>query len=141
MPDDEAMFAPRSDARSAPQQARIGPPPSAIGEHADPGMHSERGDARFVVEPEPESESPFVRHPSLRYWVALVASIGFVLTGAVLYWNINLMQMSGMMTLSSEEQALQSAVYSLSSGFMQAGVVGVVLVVGLWAVQTGRGRS
>ncbi|GAA1507498.1 hypothetical protein BJ978_000763 [Agromyces terreus] len=141
-PDTGAVRAPRPVGEPDPVGTRPGvfigpPPPRTAAEHAESGMHASSGG--FVVEPEPESESPFVRHPSLRYWVSLAASIAFVLFGLWLYWTVNLDQMSGMVSLGVEQQAMYNSLQSLASGLMMSGALGTVLVLGLWAVQAGRG--
>ncbi|GAA1955373.1 hypothetical protein [Agromyces allii] len=144
-----AYFAPEADpqAAAAPEVAApgapparaatyIGPPPS----HAVSGMNAAPADSDFVVEPEPVSESPFVRHPALGFWVVLGTSLGFVVAGAVLTWNINYAQMSGRMTLPSEGQAFINAMSALGAGLVQAGVLGIVVVLAVQAVRSGRGR-
>ena len=137
----EASQYARSEA-PALDQHRIGPPPTAFGEHSDPGMPSSQGDVdHFVVEPEPESESPFVRHPSLRYWLALAVSIGFAVAGAAIYWNVALQQMSGVAMLDTAGQAFQNALSSLGTGLVQSGLLGVVVVLAVWAVQSARKRT
>ncbi|MFF2370510.1 hypothetical protein [Agromyces sp. NPDC058110] len=144
VPDDEAMFAPRSDAPSTPGPSRIGPPPSTSAVHSDLGMRAGEGagDDDFVVEPELESESPFVRHPALRYWTALAISVVFVVVGAWLSWNMTRERMSpsGTMADQAEAQAFLSAVAALSAGLVQAGALGTVVVLAVWALQSARGR-
>ncbi|GAA1839109.1 hypothetical protein [Agromyces salentinus] len=121
-----------------PRGARIEAPPAAAGQYADSGM-AELLDAS-VTDAEHESESPFVRHPSLAFWVSLASSIAFVLIGAVLYWNVNLEQMQPGGRIGGEDQAFLSTMHALGLGLVQAGVLGIVVVLALWSVQVARGR-
>ncbi|KQM82249.1 hypothetical protein [Agromyces sp. Leaf222] len=141
-----AYFGPKAGAEAttsyaaeAQSQGRIEPSPLEQALHADDGMGAHDD---FVVEPEPLSESPFVRHPSLSFWVALAASAAFVIAGVVLTWNVNLEQMrpTGRMA-GAESQAFLSALSALAIGLVQAGALGVVVVLAMWAVQSRRRRT
>ncbi|ANJ25611.1 hypothetical protein [Agromyces aureus] len=128
---------PRSDPAPNPP-TDLGPASGGITSHSESGMRREVDDG--FVEPEPESESPFVRHRWLGFWVALAASIAFVVGGAVLYWNVSLEQMSpsGRIAGAAETQAFLSALYALGIGLVQAGALGIVVVLALGAVMSAR---
>lgn len=129
----EAGAAPAVATASAAAQPspRVGPPPTSSAPRADAAPSPE-----FVVEPEPVSESPFVRHPSLRFWLGLAASTSFVIVGTFLYWNVNIQQMRGSMDVDG--QAVLQASGALATGLAQAGALGVVVVLAVWAASSGR---
>lgn len=143
-----AYFGPPADRAAAPDAAesdepqhrgRIGPSP-APAEPAGSGFDRRHGE-HVDVDADSENESPFVRHPSLAFWVALAASIGFVVVGVVVSWNVSLEQMrpTGRMS-GAETQAFLSALSALGMGLVQAGALGTVVVLAIWAVQSGRRR-
>ncbi|MGI9825398.1 hypothetical protein [Agromyces sp. Marseille-Q5079] len=80
--------------------------------------------------------------PRRGFWIALGASVAFVLGGVALYWNLNYEQMRPMNVTSSDGQVLLQAGMALATGMMQAGVLGIVVVLAIWAVRSGsRGRA
>lgn len=77
-----------------------------------------------------------------RLWIALAASVGCIVVGAGVLWALVsdpefFMGRAG----SAEEQAVMQFMMSLAPGFVQAGVVGIVVVLVAWAVTARRGGS
>lgn len=80
--------------------------------------------------------------PAPRLWIALVASLGFIVVGAGVLWTLVsdpdfFMGRAG----SAEEQAVMQFMMNLAPGFVQAGVVGVIVVLVAWAVGARRAGS
>lgn len=90
----------------------------------------------------PETHEPIRFGAAARLWIALAASVGFVAVGAGVLWAIVSDPGFFMGRVGSvEEQAVMRFVMDLAPGFVQAGMVGVIVVLVVWAVRARRADS
>jgi hypothetical protein len=91
-----------------------------------------------LVEPAEPPLDPARFGAAARLWIALAVSVAFMVVGTGVLWALvsdsdYFMGRVG----SASEQAVMQFMMTLAPGFVQAGVVGVVVVLVAWAV---RGR-
>jgi hypothetical protein len=108
--------------------AEMGFVADAADEHADPGM-------RRREPAKEEQDLPVDSVPQrARFWIALGASVAFVVAGAALTWNAMNSQMSPTGRMGMGDQVTQQMMQSLGAGLVQAGSLGAIVVLAIWAV-------
>lgn len=120
--EDPALEAPNPDARADDHPAEVGLV------------------APVAVPAEPESEAD-VDVPSTRwFWIALGACAVFIVVGVALFWNGASDRSMFRGAPSGLEGAFNQFSMTIAPGLVQAGVIGVVAVLVMWAITGRRSR-
>jgi hypothetical protein len=142
-----------ADAEDAADRVRAAPPAPAAARAGSPDAVertpplSERPPEPVVAEaPVPEGSDS--SHPedeaaatsATRWlWIALASCAAFTVVGALLYWNLANDQQRFMGAIGTpSEEAFRLFASVLSPALVQAGVVGMVIVLAVWVVRDGR---
>lgn len=105
--------------------------------HDDPAEAGQLAAAAAPAGPEPDPGTG-VGAPSTRwFWIALAACLAFIVVGVALFWNGASDRAMFRAAPSGLEGAFNQFSMTLAPGLVQAGVIGVVIVLVMWAL-TGR---
>jgi hypothetical protein len=126
---DRSMFAAGAASAPAPSSAEPAPPAGDAGHRPPAGAVAPTAPA-----------APASRHSVLRFSIALAASFVFVVIGAALYWNAMNEQMRPSGRFSVSDSLTQQMILALGTGLLQAGALGAIVVLAVWAV-TGLRRA
>lgn len=108
---------------------------SPVAASAEAALDPEAGDAPTPDENAPSAEADHAPSATRWLWIALASCAAFIVTGALLSWNLANDQERFMGSIGTpSEEALRLFATVLSPALVQAGIVGTVIVLAVWVI-------